>query len=139
MPNVLSLIGNTPVVELKEFDTGPCQLFVKLENQNPGGSIKDRMAASMIEAAERSGMLRPSGMIVEATAGNTGLGLAVVAAAKGYPLILVIPDKMSTEKIAHLRAFGVDIRLTRSDVCADHPDYYQSMAARIAAETPAAW
>jgi len=127
------------VVELKEFDTGPCRLFVKLENQNPGGSIKDRMAVSMIEAAERSGALKPGGAIVEATAGNTGLGLALVAAAKSYPLILVIPDKMSTEKIAHLRAFGVDIRITRSDVCAGHPENYQDMAGRIAAETPGAW
>jgi cystathionine beta-synthase len=137
--NVLSLIGNTPVVELKEFDTGPCRLFIKLENQNPGGSIKDRMAVSMIEAAEASGELTPGGVIVEATAGNTGLGLALVAAAKGYRLILVIPDKMSTEKIAHLRAFGVDIRITRSDVCAGHPENYQDMAARIARETPGAW
>src|SRR5215212_6139867 len=132
VPNVLSLIGSTPVVELKEFDTGFCRLFVKLENQNPGGSIKDRMAVSMIEAAETGGQLPPGGTIVEATAGNTGLGLALVAAAKGYRLILVIPDKMSTEKIAHLRAFGVDIRITRSDVCADHSAFYKTMAARIA-------
>ena len=97
-PNVLSLIGNTPIVELKEFDVGCCRLFIKLENQNPGGSIKDRMAVSMIEAAEASGQLAPGGTIVEATAGNTGLGLAQVAAAKGYRLILVIPDKMSTER-----------------------------------------
>jgi cystathionine beta-synthase len=124
---------------LREFDTGRCRLFVKLENQNPGGSIKDRMAVSMIEAAEASGQLRPGGVIVEATAGNTGLGLALVAAAKGYPLVLVIPDKMSTEKIAHLRAFGVDIRLTRSDVCSGHPDNYQDLAARIARETLGAW
>lgn len=137
--NVLSLVGNTPLVELKEFDTGQCRLFVKLENENPGGSIKDRMAVSMIEAADRSGALRPGGVIVEATAGNTGLGLALVAAAKGYRLILVIPDKMSIEKIAHLRAFGVDIRITRSDVCGEHPDSYQQMAARIASETPDAW
>jgi cystathionine beta-synthase len=139
VPNVLSLVGNTPMVELKEFDTGVCRLFVKLENQNPGGSIKDRMAVSMVEAAEASGQLRPGGTIVEATAGNTGLGLALVAAAKGYPLILVIPDKMSTEKIAHLRAFGVDIRMTRSDVCSGHPENYQDMAGRIAKEIPGAW
>lgn len=136
---MLSLVGNTPVVELKEFDAGRCRLFVKLENQNPGGSIKDRMAVSMIEAAEASGTLRPGGTIVEATAGNTGLGLALVAAAKGYPLILVIPDKMSTEKIAHLRAFGVDIRITRSDVCAGHPENYQDKAGHIASEIPGAW
>jgi cystathionine beta-synthase len=136
---VLSLIGNTPMVELKEFDTGPCRLFVKLENENPGGSIKDRMAVSMIEAAEASGALTRDGVIVEATAGNTGLGLALVATAKRYPLILVIPDKMSTEKIAHLRAFGIDIRLTRSDVSPGHPENYQDLAARIAKETPGAW
>jgi cystathionine beta-synthase len=138
-PNVLSLIGNTPMVELKEFDTGPCRLFLKLESENPAGSIKDRMAVSMIEAAEASGQLRPGGVIVEATAGNTGLGLALVAAAKGHRLILVIPDKMSTEKISHLRAFGVDIRITRSDVSKGHPDNYQDLAARIASETKDAW
>jgi cystathionine beta-synthase len=131
---VLDLIGNTPLVELAGLDTGPCRLFVKLENQNPGGSIKDRIAISMIAAAERSGALPPGGTIVEATAGNTGLGLALVAAAKGYRLILVIPDKMSAEKIAHLRAFGCDIRLTRSDVGSDHAAHYMKMAARIAAE-----
>ena len=134
--NILDLIGNTPMVELKGFDTGPCRLFLKLENENPGGSIKDRIAVSMIDAAERSGELKPGGTIVEATAGNTGLGLALVAAAKGYRLILAIPDKMSTEKIAHLRAFGCDIRLTRSDVKADDPAYYMNMAARITAENP---
>jgi len=137
--DVLSLIGNTPVVELKEFDSGPCQLFVKLESQNPGGSIKDRMARSMIEAAETSGVLKPGGLIVEATAGNTGLGLALVAAVKGYRVVIVIPDKMSAEKISHLRAFGADLRLTRSDVPASHPESYQSVAARIAQETEGAW
>ncbi len=137
--NVLSLIGNTPMVELTGFDSGPCQLFLKLESQNPGGSIKDRMALSMIEAGERDGRLKPGGTIVEATAGNTGIGLALVAAVKGYKLILVIPDKMSTEKIAHLRAFGVDVRLTRSDVGKGHPDFYQDLAARITAETPGAF
>lgn len=136
--NVLGLIGNTPLVELTGFDTGPCRLFLKLESQNPGGSIKDRMALSMVEAAERDGRLRPGGIIVEATAGNTGIGLALVAAVKGYRLILVIPDKMSVEKIAHLRAFGADVRLTRSDVSADHPDFYQNLAARITAETQGA-
>lgn len=136
---VLDLIGNTPMVELQGFDTGTCRLFLKLESNNPGGSIKDRMALSMVVAAERSGELRPGNTIVEATAGNTGIGLAVVAAVKGYGLILVIPDKMSTEKIAHLRAFGVDIRITRSDVAPGHPDYYQDMAARIAARTPGSY
>jgi len=137
--SVLDLIGNTPIVELTGFDAGPCRLFLKLESQNPGGSIKDRMALSMVEAAERSGALRPGETIVEATAGNTGLGLALVAAVKGYGLILVIPDKMSAEKIAHLRALGTDIRITRSDVSPGHPDYYQDMAARIASRTPGAY
>jgi cystathionine beta-synthase len=132
----LALIGNTPLVELTGFDTGVCQLFLKLESQNPGGSIKDRMAVSMIEVAEQSGALTPGDTIVEATAGNTGVGLALVAAIKGYQLILVIPDKMSAEKIAHARALGADIRLTRSDVGPGHPAYYQDMAARIARETP---
>ena len=139
MPNVLSLIGNTPMVELKEFDTGHCRLFLKLENQNPGGSIKDRMAVCMIEAAEASGALKPGGVIVEATAGNTGLGLAQVAVAKGYPLILVIPDKMSTEKIAASPGLRRRYPLTRSDVCAGHPENYQDMAGRIAKETPGGW
>jgi cystathionine beta-synthase len=136
---VLQLIGNTPIVELHGFDAGPCRVFLKLESQNPGGSIKDRMALSMVTAAERSGELQPGNTIVEATAGNTGIGLALVAAVKGYRLILVIPDKMSTEKIAHLRALGADIRITRSDVSPGHPDYYQDMAARITARTPGAY
>ncbi len=135
-PPTINLIGNTPLVQLTGFDTGICDLFLKLESQNPGGSIKDRMAVSMIEAAEQNGALNPGDTIVEATAGNTGIGLALVAAIKGYHLILVIPDKMSSEKIAHARALGADIRLTRSDVSPGHPAYYQDMAARIAKETP---
>jgi len=135
--SVLSLIGNTPLVQLTSFDTGPCALFVKLESQNPGGSIKDRIGLAMIEAAERSGAIGPGATLVEATAGNTGLGLALVAARKGYHLILVIPDKMSQEKVFHLRAMGAEVRMTRSDVAKGHPEYYQDMAERIAAETGA--
>ncbi|HEY2708034.1 MAG TPA: cystathionine beta-synthase [Caulobacteraceae bacterium] len=131
----LGLIGRTPMIEVTRLDTGPCRLFLKLENQNPGGSIKDRIALSMIESAERDGSLKPGGVIVEATAGNTGLGLAQVATVKGYRLILVVPDKMAREKILHLRAMGVDVRLTRSDVGKGHPEYYQDMALRLAAET----
>ena len=97
--NVLEMIGRTPLVEVTRLDTGPCRLFLKLENQNPGGSIKDRIALSMIEAAERDGVLKPGGTLIEATAGNTGLGLALVASQKGYRLILVIPDKMAQEKM----------------------------------------
>jgi cystathionine beta-synthase len=95
-PAVLDLIGNTPLVEISRLDTGKCRLLLKLESQNPGGSIKDRIGVAMIEAAERDGSLRPGGTIVEATAGNTGLGLALVARAKGYRIVLVVPDKMST-------------------------------------------
>ncbi len=112
---------------------------MKLENQNPTGSIKDRMALAMVEAAERDGNLRPGGTIVEATAGNTGLGLALVAAVKGYQLILVIPDKMSQEKVLHLRALGAKAVITRSDVTKGHPEYYQDLAEKIAAETPGAF
>ncbi|MDF1793253.1 MAG: pyridoxal-phosphate dependent enzyme [Thalassobaculaceae bacterium] len=137
--SVLSMIGNTPMLELTKLDAGPCRLFVKLENQNPAGSIKDRIGLSIVEAAERDGRLRPGGTIVEATAGNTGLGLALVASQKGYRLILVIPDKMSPDKIRHLRALGADVRLTRSDVPKGHPEYYQDMAERIVAETPGAF
>src|SRR5690349_6116447 len=136
--SALDLIGNTPLVELHGFDTGPCRLFVKLESANPGGSIKDRIARSMIEAAEKDGSLKPGGLIVEATAGNTGLGLAQVGVLKGYRLLLVVPDKMAREKIQHLRALGVDVRLTRSDVGKGHPDYYQDLAERIALKTPGA-
>ncbi len=131
--NVIDLIGNTPIVQLAGFDTGPCQLFLKLESQNPGGSIKDRIGLAMISAAEREGRLGPHQRhIVEATAGNTGLGLALVSAQKGYRLTLVIPDKMSQEKIFHLKALGAEVVMTRSDVEKGHPDYYQDLAERIA-------
>lgn len=132
--NCLEMIGNTPTVELTKFDVGLCRLFLKLENQNPGGSIKDRIALSMIEAAEADGRLKPGGTIVEATAGNTGIGLALVAKLKGYKILLVIPDKMSREKIEYLKAMGAEIVITRSDVAKGHPEYYQEMAARIADE-----
>jgi cystathionine beta-synthase len=134
--SVLELIGNTPILKLSKFDTGLCDLFIKLESENPGGSIKDRIAVSMIEAAETEGKIQPGGTIIEATAGNTGLGLGLVAAQKGYKLILVIPDKMSPDKIRHIRAMGVDVRLTRSDVQKGHPEYYQDYAKRLAAEIP---
>ncbi|TWI69478.1 cystathionine beta-synthase [Pseudoduganella lurida] len=135
-PALYSLIGNTPLVEVTRLDTGPCCLFLKLESQNPGGSIKDRIGLSMIEAAERDGRLPPGGTIIEATAGNTGLGLALVGRIKGYRVVLVVPDKMATEKVLHLKALGAEIHITRSDVGKGHPEYYQDLAARIAADTP---
>ena len=132
--NVLELIGRTPVVRINHLDTGPCELFIKMESQNPGGSIKDRIGLKMIEDAEASGHISPGSTLVEGTAGNTGLGLALVAAQKGYRLILVIPDKMSREKISNLKAMGAEVVLTRSDVAKGHPEYYQDLAKRIASE-----
>jgi len=133
-PHVLDMIGETPLLELHRFDTGPCRLFAKLEFMNPGGSIKDRIALSMIEAAEADGDLEPGGIIVEATAGNTGLGLALVALQKGYHLVLVLPDKMSLEKINTVRCMGAEVIMTRSDVAKGHPEYYQDLARKIASE-----
>ncbi|MGH8570936.1 MAG: PLP-dependent cysteine synthase family protein, partial [Gammaproteobacteria bacterium] len=132
MSNLIELIGNTPLVEITRLDTAPCRLFVKLESQNPGGSIKDRIARSMIEAAEQEGKIGSGGLLIEATAGNTGLALALIAARKGYRLLLVIPDKMSQEKIFHLKALGAEVVMTRSDVGRGHPEYYQDIAERLA-------
>lgn len=137
--SILNLIGSTPIVEIEGFDTGPCKLFIKLESQNPGGSIKDRVAVSMIEDAERRGALKPGGTIVEATAGNTGLGLALVAIPKGYRVVLVMPDKFSQEKVDHLRALGAEVVRTRTDVIKGHPDYYVDRAEALAKSLPNAW
>lgn len=137
--NVLGLIGNTPMVRVQHMDCGPCELFLKLEDRNPGGSIKDRIGLSMIEAAEKRGLIRPGDTLVEGTAGNTGIGLALVAQQKGYKLVLVVPDKMSREKIFSLKAMGAQVVITRSDVAKGHPDYYQDMAQRLADETPGAY
>jgi cystathionine beta-synthase len=132
--NVLEMVGRTPMLEVTNFDTGPCRLFLKLELANPAGSIKDRIGISMIEQAEKRGDIKPGDTIVEATAGNTGLGLALVAQQKGYSLILVLPDKMSQEKIFNLRAMGAEVVLTRSDVDKGHPEYYQDLGKAIAEE-----
>ena len=137
--SLIELIGNTPMLKLKSLDTGPCDLYVKLELNNPGGSIKDRVGLSIIEEAEKSGDLLPGGTIIEATAGNTGIGLALIAALKGYKIILVIPDKMSREKILHLEGLGAEIILTRSDVAEGHPEYYQDVARKLVSETPGAF
>lgn len=134
--SILELIGRTPIIQAQRLETGPCTLYLKLENQNPGGSIKDRIGVGMIEAAERRGDIAPGATLVEGTAGNTGLGLALAAQQKGYRLLLVVPDKMSREKIFNLKAMGAQVVLTRSDVGKGHPDYYQDLAKRIAEETP---
>lgn len=132
--SVTELINNTPLLELKKFDTGKCRLFLKLEGDNPGGSIKDRMAASMINAAEKDGRLKPGGTIIEATAGNTGLGLALVGRQRGYRVVLVIFDKVAKEKALHCELLGAEIIWTRSDVSKGHPEYYADMAKRLAKE-----
>jgi cystathionine beta-synthase len=134
--SVLELIGRTPIIRAQRLDAGPCVLYLKLESHNPGGSIKDRIGLSMIDAAEKAGKIRPGDTLVEGTAGNTGIGLALVAQQKGYKLVLVVPDKMSREKIFNLKAMGAEVVLTRSDVAKGHPQYYQDMAERIANETP---
>ncbi|HFB67238.1 MAG TPA: cysteine synthase family protein, partial [Aeromonadales bacterium] len=135
--NVLELIGNTSMVKVHAMDTGPCELFLKLEYENPAGSIKDRIALKMIESAEQKGDIKPGDTLIEATAGNTGLGLALVAAQKGYKMLIIMPDKMSKEKIYSLQAMGAEVSLTRSDVGKGHPEYYQDIAARLAKETGA--
>lgn len=132
--NALEMVGNTPMLKVSNMDTGPCELYLKLEILNPGLSVKDRIAISMIEAAEQEGKLKPGDTIVEATAGNTGLGLALVAMQKGYKLVIVLPDKMSREKLYNLRAMGAEVIGTRSDVNKGHPEYYQDVAERIATE-----
>ena len=138
MASVLDLIGNTPLIEVTRIECGPCRLFLKLESANPSGSLKDRPARTMIEAAEAEGELKPGGTIVEATAGNTGLGLALVGGRKGYRTLLVVPDKMAREKVLHAKAMGAEVVTTRSDVGKGHPDYYQDVAEAIARGTPGA-
>src|SRR5436309_12686870 len=139
MASILDLIGNTPLVEVTRIDRGSCRLFLKLESANPSGSLKDRPARAMVEAAEADGRLKPGGTIVEATAGNTGLGLALVGGRKGYRTLLVVPDKMAREKVLHAKAMGGEVVTTRSDVGKGHPDYYQDLAAAITLRTPGAF
>tara|TARA_B100000686_G_scaffold63979_1_gene68789 strand:- start:4727 stop:5695 length:969 start_codon:yes stop_codon:yes gene_type:complete len=129
--SVLDLIGNTPLLQVMNIDTGLCNLFLKLESQNPGGSIKDRPAKYMIEDAEQKGKLSEGGMIIEATAGNTGIGLALIAIQRGYKCLIVVPDKMAKEKIIHLEALGAEVIITRSDVEKGHPEYYADLAEKI--------
>jgi len=130
--SVLDLIGNTPLLQVMNIDTGLCNLFLKLESQNPGGSIKDRAAKYMIEDAEQKGKLSKGSLIIEATAGNTGIGLALIAIQRGYKCLIVVPDKMAKEKIIHLKALGAEVVVTRSDVEKGHPEYYADLAEKIA-------
>jgi cystathionine beta-synthase len=136
-PTVLELIGNTPIVRFSRFgrETG-AELLAKLEFLNPGGSNKDRIGLAMVEAAEREGLLRPGGTIVEPTSGNTGVGLAIAAAHRGYRCIFVMPDKMSLEKIATLRAYGAEVVITPTAVDHDSPESYYSVSDRLAEEIP---
>ena len=134
------LIGNTPMVRLDRTARDlECTLVAKLELFNPGGSSKDRIALAMISAAERDGRLQPGGTIVEPTSGNTGVGLAIVAARRGYNCIFVCPDKVGTEKIALLRAFGAEVVVCPTSVAPEHPDSYYSVSDRLAREVPLAW
>src|SRR5215211_605978 len=136
-PTVLELVGATPIVRLDKLSPpGGAQLLAKLEYLNPGGSVKDRIGLAMIEAAEREGKLRPGGTIVEPTSGNTGVGLAVAAALKGYRCIFVMPDKMSQEKISMLRAYGAEVVICPTAVEPDSPESYYSVSDRLAEEIP---
>ncbi|HZP71789.1 MAG TPA: cystathionine beta-synthase [Gaiellaceae bacterium] len=136
-PTVLDLVGRTPIVRLSRISAGlPATLLAKLEYMNPGGSNKDRIGLAMIEAAEREGKLKPGGTIVEPTSGNTGVGLAIAAALKGYRCIFVMPDKMSQEKIAMLRGYGAEVVITPTAVDHDSPESYYSVSSRLAEEIP---
>jgi cystathionine beta-synthase len=138
--SILELVGNTPLVPLRRVAQGlPYRVLAKLEYLNPGGSVKDRIGSTMIEEAERAGRLKPGGTIVEATSGNTGVGLALVAAVRGYRTVFVIPDKMSSEKIRLLRAYGARVVVTPSGVPPDHPMSHYSVAKRLAEEIPGAY
>jgi cystathionine beta-synthase len=138
--HVLDAIGHTPLVALRRLGEGvQARVFVKLESANPGGSIKDRVGVAMVEEAERHGWLEPGGTIIEATAGNTGVGLALAAAVKGYRCIFVLPDKMSSEKIRLLKAYGAEIVITPTAVPPDSPESYNGVADRLAREIPGAW
>src|SRR3990172_13285581 len=135
--NILGTVGHTPLVRLTKLGRDlPCPLYAKIEYFNPGGSVKDRIGVNIIDEAERSGRLKPGGTVVEATSGNTGVGLAIVCAIRGYKCVFVMPDKMSQEKIQLLRAFGGKVVITPTAVAPEDPRSYYRVAERIAAETP---
>src|SRR5262245_38881537 len=138
--SILQSVGRTPLVKLRRLTANvPAVVAVKVESQNPGGSVKDRVGLAMIAEAERHGWLQPGGTIIEATAGNTGVGLAMVAAVKGYRCIFVLPDKMSREKIQLLKAYGAEVVITATNVPPDSPESYNGVADRLAREIPGAW
>jgi cystathionine beta-synthase len=138
--SLIDLVGNTPLVRLRSVTAGLAPTVVaKVEYLNPGGSVKDRIALTMVAAAEASGALRPGGTIVEPTSGNTGVGLAIVAAGRGYKCVFVMPDKMSTEKIAVLRAYGAEVVVCPTAVPPESPDSYYSVSRRLASEIPGGW
>lgn len=138
--NALETIGNTPLIRLKKIESGlKVELYGKFESRNPGGSVKDRIALAMIESAESQGKLKPGGTIIEATAGNTGIGLAMAAAIKGYRCIFAVPTKMSEEKVALLAAYGAEVVLTPTDVAPDSEESYNGVADRLAREIPGAF
>jgi cystathionine beta-synthase len=135
--SVLDLIGNTPLVRLNRLTTPQmATVYAKLENLNPGGSVKDRMAWNMVKRAEQQGLIKPGTTLVESTSGNTGLGLAMTAAVRGYRAIFTMPDKMSKEKIDMLKSYGAEVIVTRTDLAHDHPDSYVEVAKRVTRETP---
>src|SRR5436190_19538150 len=137
---ILQSVGRTPLVKLRRVTAGLAPtVAAKVEAQNPGGSTKDRVAVTMIADAEKRGWLRPGGTIIEATAGNTGVGLAMAAAVKGYRCIFVLPDKMSSEKVALLRAYGAEVIITLTAIAPDSPDSYNGVADRLSREIPGAW
>src|SRR5437762_6250003 len=136
-PTIMDLVGNTPIVRLDRVSQDvPGTILAKLEYMNPGGSNKDRIGLAMIQAAEREGKLKPGGTIVEPTSGNTGVGLAIAAAGKGYRCVFVMPDKMSQEKISMLRAYGAEVVITPTAVDHDSPESYYSVSSRLAEEIP---
>jgi len=135
--NILEAIGNTPLIKLNKLNRGlKPKIFAKLESANPGGSVKDRIGLSMLEEAESNGKIRPGGTVIEATSGNTGIGLALACAVKGYKSIFVVTDKVSSEKINYLKALGGDVIVVSNAVKHDHPDYYITVAKKINQETP---
>ena len=138
--SIIDLVGGTPLVRLNNIvEPGMATVYAKMENLNPSGSVKDRMAINMVKRAEEAGLLKPGGTLVESTSGNTGLGLAMAAAVKGYRCVFTIPDKMSQEKIDMLKSYGAEVIVTATDLDHNHPDSYVQVAKRVARETPDAF